>query len=248
MKFLIPILVLVCVFACTTEPTDTEADTPTETPYVLREHPDSDPAAIGIARQVEAAMGGRESYDALPVLQFTFFGRRTLTWDKHQNRVRIEVPEAKTVYDLNIGTGAAETTVNDTLITAAEQQRAKSLEAMNIFINDTYWLVMPWKLRDPSVILKKLDDRVATDSTTAAHVLELTFTDNAGMTPQNKYHVFVDPVTKLVSEWHFFPTAADAEPRLMNGWADYRDHRGVLLSGDRSPVGQLTDIAVLDAL
>ena len=245
MKYLVPVL-LFCFLACAEE---TTTSAPTSAPnYVIQEHPDSDPAAIGIARQVEAAMGGREAYDALPVLRFNFFGRRTLTWDKHRNRVRIDVEETNTTYDLNIGTGEAETTVDGTVVTDAEQQKAKSLEAMNIYINDTYWLVMPWKLRDSKVILKKLTDRVATDSTTAAHVLELTFDAGAGLTPQNKYHVFVDPTTKLVNEWHFFPTAADSEPRLMNSWGDYQEHRGVLLSGDRMPVGMLTDIAVLDEL
>jgi hypothetical protein len=73
-------------------------------------------------------------------------------------------------------------------------------------------------------------------------MLVLTFTD-VGDTPDNKYDVYVDRETGLVTQWSFYRTAADPEPRFTlpwNGWANYD---GIMLATGRGKT-ELTGIRV----
>lgn len=62
----------------------------------------SDARAINIADSVMLAMGGRRAWDNTRLLQWEFFGRRTLLWDKSTGDVRIEIPADSAVYIVNI--------------------------------------------------------------------------------------------------------------------------------------------------
>ena len=53
------------------------------------------------------------------------------------------------------------------------------------WINDSYWVVMPYKLQDPGVKLTYTREDKTEDGKDA-HVLTMTF-DSVGLTPQNKY-------------------------------------------------------------
>ena len=46
---------------------------------------------------------------------------------------------------------------------------------------------------------------------------ELRFTD-VGVTPNNKYRVWIDRESRLVSQWAFYADAEDAEPRFIGPW------------------------------
>jgi hypothetical protein len=200
----------------------------------------SDAQAIAIADSVMLAMGGRRDWDATRYIHWNFFGRRTLLWDKQGGRVRIEVPAEEAVYLLDINTDEGQVRIGSTVYTEPDSLRKYLDRAKSIWINDSYWLVMPFKLKDSGVTLKYLGP----DTTLAgvqADVLELTF-ENVGRTPQNKYHVYVDPQTHLVSQWDFYSNAADAEPRFALPWQNYQEHGDILLSGDRGE-RKLTDIA-----
>ena len=86
------------------------------------------------------------------------------------------------------------------------------------WINDSYWMFMPYKLKDSGVTLKHKGVGTTTNGA-AADILTLTF-DGVGVTPQNKYDVYVARSSKLVVQWDFFANAADAEPRFQMPWAD----------------------------
>ena len=111
------------------------------------------------------------------------------------------------------------------------------------WINDSYWLVMPFKLKDSGVTLKYLGE-APTQAGQPADVLQLTF-EGVGVTPQNKYKVWVDKETKLVSQWAHFRNASDPEPAFVMPWQDYQTYGGIKLSGDRGQ-SKLTDIKVLE--
>jgi hypothetical protein len=104
-----------------------------------------------------------------------------------------------------------------------EARRGEVLaQAHSIWINDAYWLVMPYKLKDTGVTLRYGGEKVTEDGR-MADVLELTFRE-VGDTPDNRYLVFVDRESGLVSQWSYFKTAADAEPRFTlpwNGWQSF---------------------------
>ena len=77
-----------------------------------------------------------------------------------------------------------------------------------------------------------------------ADVLELNF-DKVGKTPDNKYHVFVDQETKLVSQWTFYTKSTDVEPRFSTPWDGYQTFGKIKLSGGRG-IYKLTEIKVLE--
>jgi hypothetical protein len=202
----------------------------------------STPHAIVMADQIMNAMGGRKKWDDTRVISWNFLGVRTLLWDKKDNRVRIDWPDKDLVIALNmddmsgkVWNGKEEMTNTDSISKYLEKGK-------NIWINDSYWLVMPFKLKDSGVSLTYVrEDTTLTGK--RADVLRMTFA-NIGVTPQNAYEVWVDYDTRLVEQWAYFKEASQPEPNFVKPWTDYKDYDGLLLSGERGE-RDLTDIKVL---
>lgn len=201
---------------------------------------DSDPRAIAIADEVMEAMGGREAWDDTRCIAWNFFGRRRHVWDKATgDYLLVDGPK---VVRMNLDTMKGRVWIDgqpSTTAVADELARAKS-----IWINDSYWLVMPYKLKDAGVALGyKGEDRLADGR--AADVIVLTF-EQVGDTPQNKYEVWVSRDRKLVERWAYFENAGDAEPKLVTEWGDWARYGSILLSSKRTDERRITDIAVHD--
>lgn len=201
----------------------------------------SDPEAVILADSVMGAMGGRQAWDKTRYLYWNFFGRRSLLWDKHQERVRISMQSDSTIYLLDLADKTGKVLQEGKVIENQDSLAFYLDRAESIWINDSYWLVMPFKLKDSGVTLRYLGQDT-TQLGEAAEVLQLTFED-IGKTPENKYHVLVDPASYHVVEWRYFSQASDEQPAIVTPWRDYRQHGAILLSGDRG-TRQLTDIAV----
>jgi len=201
----------------------------------------SDPEAIALADTVMERLGGRTAWDDTRFIRWTFFGRRTLLWDKQEQRVRIDMDNDSTTFLLDLETKTGQARVDGEVVTDDARLDSLMQQAESIWINDSYWLVMPYKLKDSGVALKYYGEDTTSEGS-MADVLELTF-EGVGNTPQNKYLVYVDKEDRLIHEWAYFPTADAAEPRMRTPWKGYRPYNGILLSGDRGR-GQLTDIAV----
>jgi len=203
----------------------------------------SDARAIEIADQVMRAMGGRENWDHTRFITWRFFGRRFHVWDKHTGNIRVESGNNVVLMNLHTKEGrawdnGAEVAHPDTL--------AKRLDGgYRSWVNDSYWLLMPYKLKDSGVTLKYLGEREMQNGE-AADVLQLTF-EGVGVTPQNKYDVFVSKKTRLVEQWSYFPNAADADPRFTGPWQEWQRHGTIMLSAKRGDSGH-TDVAVFDEL
>lgn len=207
----------------------------------------SDAKAIEIADQVMEAMGGRAAWDNTRLLTWNFFGRRTLTWDKQTGDVGIKIPAEALDIRLNVQdtlvgkvmkAGENIGTNPDTLIKYLAQGRS-------IWINDSYWLVMPFKLKDSGVTLKYVGQDT-TQIGIASDVLALTF-EEVGNTPENKYHIYVDKSDHLVKQWDFYRTAQDTAAAFSTPWADYETYGNLLLSGNRGRA-QLSNIAVYNEI
>ena len=194
-------------------------------------------------------MGGRRAWDETRYIAFDFFGRRRHVWDKWTGNVRIEGTERETqapyVILMNVRSGEGTVWIDGAEATDPAR-RAEMLEGgRSAWINDTYWLVMPYKLEDPGVSLVALGPRPMSDGR-EADVLELTFRE-VGDTPENKYHVYVARDSGLVEQWDFFATAGDAKPRFRIPWRGWQRYGRILLSGERGEHA-LTGIAVYDEL
>lgn len=201
----------------------------------------SDPKAIAFADEVMEAVGGRKVWDDTRYIRWNFFGRRLLLWDKQNQRVRIEIPETSSVYLIDLKSETGKIMEGGQIMEAPDSLEKYTQKGISAWINDSYWLVMPMKLKDSGVTLRYLgQDTTLTGS--MSDVLQLTF-EEVGRTPENKYHIFVDKESRLVTQWSYFPQATDETPRFTVPWEDYNSFGGLLLSGDRGN-NKLSEIAV----
>jgi len=198
------------------------------------ETPASDPRAVEIADRVMAALGGRERWDRLRYLRWTFEvavndtlrpGRRH-SWDKHTGWHRVEGATAGGqpycyIENLNDSTGMA--WVNGIRIEGDSLEKLMR-RAHGAWINDSYWFLMPYKLRDPGVILKV--DGEAKDATGAVHDrLALSF-ENVGMTPGDRYWVYVNRANHRVERWEHLLQGARPPPVAWS-WEGWEEHDGL---------------------
>ena len=188
----------------------------------------SDARAVEIADRTMDAMGGRAAWDAVQCIGWTIFGR-THMWNKWTGDYRLEADTLLVIMNVNSGDGRAWSRGAE--MEAGDARQAVLSEARSIWINDSYWLVMPYKLKDTGVTLKYAGER-ATDDGRPADVLALTFRE-VGDTPDNRYEVFVDRETGLVSQWSYFRSAADAEPRFTLPWNNWSPYGGIKLATGR---------------
>lgn len=203
---------------------------------------DSDPIAIEIADRVMEAMGGRQAWDQTKVLNWTFFDRRHHSWNKRNHTISIEIPSQKLKFNLDLNTLGGQVIKDGEPMTNADSLEHYSRRAYEMWINDSYWLVMPYKLKDSGVTLQYVGEAVSNDEH-PCHILELTF-DNVGVTPQNKYNVYVDTLDYLVRQWDFYSVASDSLPRFQSLWPHYDQYGEILLSGGVLNGMGITNISV----
>ncbi len=193
--------------------------------------PRLDPAAMAVADTVMRGLGGREAWDRTMYLAFDFavlrndtlLSRRTTRWEKGSNRIRVSGKDGKgrafvVLTDLAKRNGRAwvEGQPADSATQAALVDRAYA-----IWVNDTYWLLMPYKLRDPGVTLAD----AGLDSSGSMRKLHLSF-DNVGLTPKDQYWVYVDRTTGHIMRWDMLlQNSRDGRPRpaYWTGWKRYGD-------------------------
>ena len=207
----------------------------------------SDAKAIEIADRAMAAMGGRKAWDETRYLSWKFFAPqpagRTHVWDKWTGNLRFQSGATLTLMNINTKRGKA---WKDGKPVEDKAELDKLLQqGYEAWVNDSYWLFMPYKLKDSGVTLKYKGEGTTEDGK-AADLLQLTF-EGVGVTPQNKYDVWVDKGTGMVTQWAYYLNNTDAEPKFKTPWANWTKHGKVMLSGDRGKM-QLTEIAVYDKL
>lgn len=222
----------------------------------LIEHPDKNPPAVGfiesgsdrkaieIADKVMTAMGGRNNWDKERFFTWNFFGSRSLWWDKLKGNVRIQMHKADSALILvNIFDGTGRVYLNEGEMNHPDSLSKYLKRGKGIWINDAYWLFMPFKLKDSGVTLTYVGDDT-TQTGIAADVLQLTFED-VGNTPKNKYHVWVDRSDNLIKQWAFFRENDMEDPNFVTPWVDYKKYGSIFLSGDRGK-RKITNIEVLE--
>lgn len=209
----------------------------------------SDPEAIALADRVMQRLGGRQAWDRTRYLRWTFFGRRHHVWDKHTGDIRIEgvdrESESSFLILMNLHTlegraWEAGEKITDPARLAAILDRGEAL-----WINDSYWLVMPYKLKDTGVTLEYLGAGSLEDGR-PAEVLQLTFA-GVGRTPDNKYRVWVAEESGLVEQWAYYPKYTDEEPAFTSPWRNWRQYGEIMLADNRGD-REHTDLAVYDEL
>ncbi len=205
----------------------------------------SDPKAIDIADQVMLAMGGRKAWDETAILKWTFFGRRTLIWNKNTGDVFIDFPSDTLQIALNIHNKNGRAKKNNQFV-EDEVQLSELLEkGYKVWVNDSYWLVMPFKLKDSGVTLK-YERSDSTQAGAPAEVLCMTF-HQVGVTPENKYEVYVTQ-DNLIKQWAFFAQFEQDSASYTWPFDNYKEYGGLLLSGERSDGKGPSNLSVYDVL
>lgn len=204
----------------------------------------SDAKAIQIADEVMRAMGGRKNWDETQYVAWNFFGRRMLLWNRYSGDVRIEVDSM--IYLVNVQTNTGKVKRGNEVLSQPDSIKKYVERGISTWINDSYWLLMPFKLKDSGVTLKYIGEQNDAAGK-PTDVLQLTF-QNVGRTPENKYWVYVDKTARLVTQWEYFLKYTDEKPNIMTPWANYKKYGGIMLSGDRGNNRQLSDIAVFSAV
>lgn len=206
-------------------------------------HEGSDSKAIALADQCMVAMGGYEAYNQTRFVSWRFFGKRLHVWDKWTGALRFENKDTLVLMNVNSKQGRV-FKAGQEVTDPAERDKALQ-DGYEAWINDSYWVFMPYKLKDSGVTLRYVGEGQMADGR-AADILELTFA-NVGVTPENKYHVAIAKDTHLVEEWSFFEKFSDEKPAFTTPWSNWKKYGNILLSDDRGKAKH-TDLHVYETL
>jgi hypothetical protein len=201
--------------------------------------PSSDPKAIAVAERVMQALGGADAWNATRYLRFDFavdrggktLMRRAHTWDKWSGRYRVEAKDKDgkdMVVTMNLNSKQGSATVGGTPLAGAALRKALD-DAYAMWVNDSYWLLMPYKLRDPGVMLEYAGEQKKGSDTWDELALHF---DNVGLTPKDRYWVFVNRATGLVDRWQFVLGGKKTPPEPFE-WKGWRSYGRIKLADDR---------------
>jgi hypothetical protein len=110
------------------------------------------------------------------------------------------------------------------------------------WVNDSYWLLAPLKIRDQGV---KVEAGGPKDlNGTSMETINLSF-GNVGLTPSDRYVFYIDPQTKLPKAWDYIPQSGNG---LQATWEKYQNFGGLNLATEHNFSGKtirLADIKVM---
>lgn len=238
------------------EPEAAEMGTADE-PEVGAEVGTADERAAEVAARVMEALGGEEAWDETRFISFGFAGRRMHWWDRQTGRHRVEGTTQDgepwlVLHDVDSreGPDQGQAWVDGSEVTG--ERAAELLEnAYGAWINDTYWLLAPYKLRDPGVNLAYESEATLDGGT--YDVLALSF-EAVGLTPGDRYWIYVDRESGLVHRWEYVleHQPPDSTPTAWN-WEGWQRYGEIMLAPLREQPREdrlldLSPIAVHDSL
>ena len=111
----------------------------------------------------------KPGFDSLEHIAFTFKGVHSYEWDKKEKKVRVKWGENDVMLDLSRST---------------DEYTMLEYKAYSFFINDSFWLIAPFKVRDQGVVRSTVD-------TETGRGLLVTYT-SGGITPGDSYLWILD--------------------------------------------------------
>lgn len=203
--------------------------------------------ASTVTHEMVEAMGGKTALSSVRYIRFNFevfsegkkFSEHRHLWDRYTGKYRVEGKARDGEYCVlfddiynKIGRAYSEDNI---LKDSALADKIKY--GYRRYINDTYWLLMPWKWEDPGV--QAVYEGVRFDSLTgvSCDVIKLTF-DSVGLTPKDTYWAYVDTKTHLMVKWVF--ELQDNKETGEFRWADWITINGVKFSQSKVGTGKTT--------
>jgi hypothetical protein len=204
-----------------------------------------DAKADQVGKELIASLGGEAAWEKAREFRFDFVvdnggkvvGRRSHAWDRYTGDYRLSGTDKSgapyTVY-FNVNTKQGKAFVNGKPVEGEEA--AKLLKgAYSGFINDTYWLLAPWKIFDPGVHLA-YDGEKTCPGGGACDILKLSF-DNVGETPKDIYWLWINRDGHQMVQWQYVLKGAD-EPPTTVAWKNWQKFGGVALSTEKPMEGK----------
>jgi hypothetical protein len=185
--------------------------------------------APALADAVWKASGG-ENLPAVKTIDFTFtvkkLGKTLVTAEHH--------------WDMAAGTDRVKWNGKDVTVNlASPATEGDGKTAYARWVNDSYWLLAPLKLKDHGVNVT--DEGKKEMDGAEREVLKLSF-GQVGLTPNDQYRLYIDPKTKLISSWDYMPEPGKS---IHATWTGYEKSGGLTLSTDHKMTGEV-EIRILN--
>jgi hypothetical protein len=208
-----------------------------------------DAKADKVGKELIAALGGEPAWEKARELKFDFVvvnegkvaGRRSHTWDRYSGDYKLtgtDPSNAPYAVCFNVNTKQGKAWVNGKPVEGEEADKMlKSSYAR--FINDTYWLLAPWKIFDPGVHLA-YDGEKTCPGGGLCDVLKLSF-DNVGLTPKDVYWMWISRDGRKMVQWQYILKGADEPPTTVE-WTNWQKVGGIAIAMEHPMEGKPTII------
>ena len=205
----------------------------------------ADEKADAVARELVASLGGPAAWEKARQFRFDFVvereGKRAAefhhVWDRYTGDYRLlgtDKSGAPFAVYFNVNTHQGTAFVNGRPVEGDE--KAKLLEtAYGRFINDSYWLLAPWKVFDPGVRREYVGEKPGPDGF-LCDVIKISF-EGVGLTPKDVYWLWITRDGRHMVQWQYVLGGAAEEPTTAL-WKDWRTFGGIGLSLDKPMTGR----------
>jgi hypothetical protein len=201
--------------------------------------------ADALGHELIAALGGPAAWEKARQFQFDFIVERegkalarfSHAWDRSTGDYRLTGTDktgAPFAVYFNVNTRQGAVFVNGMSV-EGEPREGHLQNAYERFVNDTFWLLAPWKVFDPGVH-RAYDGEKPCPEGGVCDVLKLSF-DGVGPTPRDVYWLWITREGRRMVQWKYVPNGVSEEPTTA-AWKDWRSFNGILLSLDKPISGQ----------
>lgn len=193
---------------------------------------ESEEAAEVLTDQMMKAIG-KDAYDSIAVLEWSFPRGHRFVWNKTINRVTATWGENKVVFfpDDLVGTAY----VNEVEVTDDAEKQELIQKAWALFANDSFWLVAPFKARDPGT------SRTVVQTDRGKGLL-VTYS-SGGVTPGDSYLWILDEQSRPVA-WKMWVSILPVKG-LEFSWSQGQEDEGVWLAPiHQGPMGYNVDLII----
>ena len=203
----------------------------------------SDPRAIAIADLALRAVGGPEKLERIRFLRFSFVLlrgeveviHRTHLWDRARRRLRYESLDEEgspLVAILSLVDPGGQVFRGGRQVEEPLASRLRA-EVYDAWRSDAYWLLMPYRLKDPGICMEYGGEVVVGGD--LYDRLYLTFPDDDPAGPGGRYRADFNRETHLLAVW----SGAEPEERPAHAttvwrWGDWRWRDGLLFASEKT--------------
>lgn len=116
------------------------------------------------------------------------------------------------------------------------------------FINDKYWLLVPFQLIwDSSATISEVKKSEAPIHKSEMDMITITYPNEGGYTPGDAYDIYFDE-TYIIKEW-VFRQGNSEQPSLTTTFENYKDYNGIKIATDHKQEGgnwnlNFTDVSI----